>query len=303
MLRVDAVADGRELTNSGSARSSSGTAPFGLGNPNVTLLAVGCERLGAQRGGGGKHLQARGDGERRPLGRHRLRAGDTPGHPSPRGLYDVAFKLAANHWNGTFSPQLVVRRIFETPEGYEDLRRALAAVEGRPDQWSPQARAIFGELELLEQPSGWQPLVESATTSSTLRDRLPLAALAGRLAPGPGLQSELWRRRPHRILEGAIGSSSTSCWPRSRRTTRTSIATCSSARTSSPARRTSTSSGAAARRSSTTRSASPRILAGLRQDDATIAAALLDVVEDTDTTVEVVREEFGEEVARLVEEA
>ncbi|HJS69771.1 MAG TPA: bifunctional (p)ppGpp synthetase/guanosine-3',5'-bis(diphosphate) 3'-pyrophosphohydrolase, partial [Gaiellaceae bacterium] len=45
-----------------------------------------------------------------------------------------------------------------------------------------------------------------------------------------------------------------------------------------------------------------QILAELRRSDATIAAALIhDVVEDTDATIEQVREEFGDEVARLVE--
>jgi GTP pyrophosphokinase len=45
-----------------------------------------------------------------------------------------------------------------------------------------------------------------------------------------------------------------------------------------------------------------RICAQLRLDEQTLAAALLhDVVEDTDTTIEDVRAEFGEEVARLVE--
>jgi GTP pyrophosphokinase len=45
-----------------------------------------------------------------------------------------------------------------------------------------------------------------------------------------------------------------------------------------------------------------RILAGLRMDSATIAAALLhDVVEDTDASIEQVRAEFGEEIAALVE--
>ncbi|MBA2614420.1 MAG: bifunctional (p)ppGpp synthetase/guanosine-3',5'-bis(diphosphate) 3'-pyrophosphohydrolase [Actinobacteria bacterium] len=45
-----------------------------------------------------------------------------------------------------------------------------------------------------------------------------------------------------------------------------------------------------------------RILAELRQDDETIAAALLhDVVEDTRATIEDVRAEFGEEIAQLVE--
>ena len=44
------------------------------------------------------------------------------------------------------------------------------------------------------------------------------------------------------------------------------------------------------------------ILAELRSDDATIAGGILhDVVEDTDTTIEQVRDEFGDEVARLVE--
>ncbi|HEU4451338.1 MAG TPA: bifunctional (p)ppGpp synthetase/guanosine-3',5'-bis(diphosphate) 3'-pyrophosphohydrolase [Gaiellaceae bacterium] len=44
------------------------------------------------------------------------------------------------------------------------------------------------------------------------------------------------------------------------------------------------------------------ILAELRRDDATVAAALAhDVVEDTNATIEQVREEFGEDVARLVE--
>src|SRR4051794_5672203 len=45
-----------------------------------------------------------------------------------------------------------------------------------------------------------------------------------------------------------------------------------------------------------------RICAQLRLDEQTIAAALLhDVVEDTETTIEDVRTEFGDEVARLVE--
>ena len=44
------------------------------------------------------------------------------------------------------------------------------------------------------------------------------------------------------------------------------------------------------------------VLADLRLDDSTLAAALLhDVVEDTDVTIEEVRAEFGEEITRLVE--
>src|SRR5919199_3396664 len=45
-----------------------------------------------------------------------------------------------------------------------------------------------------------------------------------------------------------------------------------------------------------------RILAELRLEEATLAAALIhDVVEDTGATVEEVRETFGDEIARLVE--
>jgi len=45
-----------------------------------------------------------------------------------------------------------------------------------------------------------------------------------------------------------------------------------------------------------------KVLAGLRLDEATIAAALLhDVVEDTPVTIDDVRTEFGDEVAQLVE--
>jgi GTP diphosphokinase / guanosine-3',5'-bis(diphosphate) 3'-diphosphatase len=45
-----------------------------------------------------------------------------------------------------------------------------------------------------------------------------------------------------------------------------------------------------------------KILAGLRLDEATLAAALLhDVVEDTATDIEELRTEFGDEIARLVE--
>src|SRR5437763_16586863 len=45
-----------------------------------------------------------------------------------------------------------------------------------------------------------------------------------------------------------------------------------------------------------------KILAGLQLDEPTLAAALLhDVVEDTDTDIEEVQAEFGDEIAKLVE--
>jgi single-stranded-DNA-specific exonuclease len=176
VLPVDAVVDGRELTLR-LCEELERLAPFGLGNPNVNLLAVGCElsQLGAV--GDGKHLKLAVTANGARSGAIAFGQGARLDSFRRPGRYDVAFRLAANHWNGTVAPQLVVQRIFDTPEGYEELRRALAAEwKAGPDRWSPQARAIFGELGLDERPGAWRPLVESPTFQAALRERLPLAA-------------------------------------------------------------------------------------------------------------------------------
>ena len=48
------------------------------------------------------------------------------------GRYDVAFRLEENHWNGTVAPQLVVQRLFETPEQYADLVAHILSVNNVP---------------------------------------------------------------------------------------------------------------------------------------------------------------------------
>ncbi len=138
-------------------------APFGLGNPGVTLLAAGCELGELSTVGEGKHLRFRvRDQAGRPagsaiafgLGTHldRLRR---------VGRYDVAFRLQENTWNGTTSPQLVVRRIFDTPERYLELRERFAR-EWTSDQLSPEGEAIAAELGL-ERGGPWRSLLESET--------------------------------------------------------------------------------------------------------------------------------------------
>ena len=175
-LAVDAIVDGRDLTLD-LCQELERLAPFGLGNAGVTLLAVGCElsELGAV--GDGKHLKlaitvngarsgaiAFGQGER--LDRYRR-----------AGSYDVAFKLDANHWNGTVTPQLVVKRIFETPAGYDALRRRLVADwKAGPEAWSSQTRQIFDELGLVEEPERRRPLAESDTFRAALDERFAAAA-------------------------------------------------------------------------------------------------------------------------------
>src|SRR4029079_10370592 len=77
------------------------------------------------------------------------------------GHYDIAFRLEENTWNGTTSPQLVVRRIFETPERYLELRERFAA-EWRAGQLSPEGEAIMAELGLADGRT-WRSLLESET--------------------------------------------------------------------------------------------------------------------------------------------
>ena len=123
-------------------------APFGLGNPDVTLLAPGCELGDLATVGDGKHLRFRVQrngndaggaiafGQGTKLDRYRR-----------EGRYDVAFRLQENHWNGTVAPQLVVRRVFESHERFDEVYEWLRG------QWSAerrdaQAQAIFDELEV-----------------------------------------------------------------------------------------------------------------------------------------------------------
>jgi single-stranded-DNA-specific exonuclease len=175
-LALDAVVDGRELTLD-LCEELERLAPFGLGNAGVTLLAVGCElsELGAV--GDGKHLKLAVTANGARSGAIAFGQGGQLDRFRRAGRYDVAFRLQANQWNGTVSPQLVVRRIFETPDGFEELRRTLAAEwKAGPERWSPWARTIFEELGLDEEPTARRSLVESPTFQAALRESFPLAA-------------------------------------------------------------------------------------------------------------------------------
>ena len=102
-------------------------APFGLGNPPVTLLAPGCELVEPAAVGEGKHLRFRVKQETGQDAGSAIafRLGPQLDRYRRAGHYDVAFRLEENHWNGTVAPQLVVQRIFDTPESLEGLREWL----------------------------------------------------------------------------------------------------------------------------------------------------------------------------------
>jgi single-stranded-DNA-specific exonuclease len=177
---VDAIVPPKSLTL-GLCAELRRLAPFGLGNPEVTLLAAGCEIAEPSTVGEGKHLCFRLREGGRDAGRaiafgHGSRL-DSYRRP---GLWDVAFRLQENHWNGTVSPQLVVRRIFETPEGYAELRARFAR-EWRDESWSPVARAVFGEIGLVEGTPvrrEWRSLLESDTFRSLLVEEVALPRAA-----------------------------------------------------------------------------------------------------------------------------
>lgn len=175
---VDAVVSAEDLTLD-LAHELERLAPFGLGNPDVTLLVPASQPVTPTTVGEGKHLrfrirqQGRDAGSAIAFGQggqlDRLRA---------TGLFDVACRLKENHWNGTVSPQLVVRRIFDTPEGYEEQRAALAELwRIGESSWTPEARRIFAELGLDGEQGRRRQLLESESFRALLEHAvLPQAA-------------------------------------------------------------------------------------------------------------------------------
>jgi single-stranded-DNA-specific exonuclease len=124
-------------------------APFGLGNPDVTLLAPGCELGELATVGDGKHLRFRVQRDGRDAGGAIAFGQGTQLDRFRRvGRYDVAFRLQENRWNGTVAPQLVVRRVFEADDRFDELydwlRTQWRANGGR----DPQAQRIFDELDI-----------------------------------------------------------------------------------------------------------------------------------------------------------
>jgi single-stranded-DNA-specific exonuclease len=155
-------------------------APFGLGNPAVTLLAPGCELGALATVGEGKHLRfrARRDG---------VDAGSAIAFGSGGRLeslrverrWDLAFRLEENRWNGTSAPQLVVRRIFAADERYEELRAWLVSEFRKPAAArDADAGAIFAELELEEAGLGRRHLLESERFRALLAAEPVLARAA-----------------------------------------------------------------------------------------------------------------------------
>jgi single-stranded-DNA-specific exonuclease len=135
-------------------------APFGLGNPNVTLLAPSCELAELATVGEGKHLRFRVRQEGTDAGSAiAFGLGSQLDRYRREGLYDVAFRLEENRWNGTVAPQLVVRRVFDADDRFGELRDWLAQEFKKQTSRDPVAQEIFDELEL--DAGGRRHLLES----------------------------------------------------------------------------------------------------------------------------------------------
>ena len=177
VTRVDAVVAGAELTLD-LCEELRQLAPFGLGNPGVTLLLPACElrELGAV--GEGKHLRFRVSERGRDAGSAiAFGIGGQMDRYRREGRYDVVFRLEANHWNGTVAPQLVVRRIFDSADRYEELRGWLAAQWKLPEaEREAAAREIFSELELDGGGQARRQLYESELFRGLLEEQLVRAA-------------------------------------------------------------------------------------------------------------------------------
>jgi single-stranded-DNA-specific exonuclease len=174
---VDAVVPASSLTLE-LARELDRLAPFGVGNPDVTLLVAGVEAADPSTVGEGRHLRFRIRQKGRDAG-----SAIAFGHGAQldrlrrEARYDIAFRLKENHWNGAVAPQLVVRRLFDAVDGYDDLRDWLAGLwRAGEAAWPSEARTIFSELELGED-GGRRQLLESEAFRELLAQRRDGAAL------------------------------------------------------------------------------------------------------------------------------
>jgi single-stranded-DNA-specific exonuclease len=154
-------------------------APFGLGNPRVTLLAPSCELTELAAVGEGKHLRFRVRQEDGAPGGQAIafRLGGQLDRFRREGRYDVVFSLEENHWNGTVAPQLVVRDILDSADAYPRLRSWLRKEFGKAEaDRDASAAEIFTELALADGASR-RSLFESEAFRRLLEEEpLPRAA-------------------------------------------------------------------------------------------------------------------------------
>jgi single-stranded-DNA-specific exonuclease len=146
--RVDAIVGGEELGMS-LAEELAGVAPFGRGNPAVSLMIDDATFSDVRPMGEGKHarftVESRGTRARAvafgSAGRLLADLRSAAAEGSAGGL-DATFTLEVNEWNGVSEPRLVLRRA-QVPEPEPEPEP-----ESGPEREETQAPAEEGELVL-----------------------------------------------------------------------------------------------------------------------------------------------------------
>src|SRR3954470_7904076 len=180
VIRVDAIVPRRTALTLDLCGELAQLAPFGLGNPEVMLLAPGCEVGSLSTVGEGKHLRFRVRRDGTDAGSAiQFGAGTRLESLQQSPRWDVAFRLEENRWNGTVSPQLVVRRVFAADEQFDALREWLVGEYRKPAAARhADAVAIFAELEIDEAGLGRRHLLESPRFRALLETTAPALAEA-----------------------------------------------------------------------------------------------------------------------------
>jgi single-stranded-DNA-specific exonuclease len=145
-VRVDAVVGGDALTL-GLAEELERLAPFGQGNPAVSLLVPAAVLDDPRPLGEGRHvaftLSAGGARSRCVLFGAGSRLPADPGVP-----VDAAVRLEANRWNGSVEPRLVLRHAHRAPKppidllGEPPLHEWPRELDRRLEPWPPAADAV-----------------------------------------------------------------------------------------------------------------------------------------------------------------
>jgi hypothetical protein len=91
------------------------------------------------------------------------------------GLYDIAFRLQENRWNGTVAPQLVVRRVLDGDDRYVELADWFRG-QWKGENRDPVAQEIFDELGL--ESGVKRSLLESERFRALLAEPAALPAAA-----------------------------------------------------------------------------------------------------------------------------
>ncbi len=156
--RVDAVVAGDEI-GLALAEELRGLAPFGAGNPPVSLLVPAGRMCDPRPMGEGKHLRFTLDsgGARAAavaFGRSRLPSGHDE-------ALDATFALEVNRWNGREEPRLVLRSALSPAPGP-------IAFAGRPQD---DAAAMFAEFEAFTAPAAPANGPPEAASGGLVRDR------------------------------------------------------------------------------------------------------------------------------------